>query len=281
MLGLNRIVTLATDKPLKYTITFLIIILLAGPARLNAQVQDSIKTDSTEHILEVPDTVKHLESKFISFIPPAVFVGYGLLSLGVKPIRDIDYHVYNDMRKDHPDFHTNIDNYLQFAPVVTVYALNLAGVAGKNRFIDRSILYALSQAIRFGAVNVIKNAANRQRPNSFDDKSFPSGHASTAFAAAEFMAQEYGEVSPWYGVYAYSFATATAILRVYNNDHWFSDIIAGAGFGILSTKAAYLVYPYIRNSLFRNKKAQDDKKATLLLPTYNNGMAGFSFVKTF
>ena len=281
MLGLYKIVTSATDTALKYTITFLVCILLAGPARLNAQVQDSVRTDSTEHILEVPDTVKHLESKFVSFIPPAVFVGYGLLSLGVKPIRDIDYHVYNDMREDHPNFSTKVDNYFQFVPVATVYALNLAGVAGKNRFIDRSILYALSQAIRFGAVNVIKNASNRQRPNSFDDKSFPSGHASTAFAAAEFMAQEYGEVSPWYGVYAYSFATATAILRVYNNDHWFSDIIAGAGFGILSTKAAYLIYPYIRNTFFRNKNASDENKATLLMPTYNNGVAGFSFVKTF
>lgn len=266
---------------MKYAVTLFLCLIFAGQNSLNAQVKDSVRTDSTEHILEVPDTVKHLESKFTSFIPPAVFVGYGLLSLWVKPIRDVDYHVYNDMRDDHPNFHTKIDNYLQFAPVATVYALNLAGVAGKNRFIDRTILYALSQTIRFGAVNIIKNSANRQRPNSFDDKSFPSGHASTAFAAAEFMAQEYGEVSPWYGVYAYSFATATAILRVYNNDHWFSDIIAGAGFGILSTKAAYLIYPYIRNSLFRNKDAKDDKKATLLLPTYNNGVAGFSFVKTF
>ena len=266
---------------MRYAVTLLICLIFAGQNRLNAQVKDSIRTDSAEHILEVPDTVKHLESKFTSFIPPAVFVGYGLLSLGVKPIRDIDYHVYNDMRDDHPNFKTKVDDYFQFVPVATVYALNIAGVAGKNRFIDRSILYALSQAIRYGAVNVIKNAANRQRPNSFDDKSFPSGHASTAFAAAEFMAQEYGEVSPWYGVYAYSFATATAILRVYNNDHWFSDIIAGAGFGILSTKAAYLIYPYIRNTLFRNKNAKDDKKVSLLMPTYNNGIAGFSYVKTF
>lgn len=246
--------------------------------RVTAQITDSTRLDSTEHILEVPDTVKHLQSSLVSFIPPAVFVGYGFSSFIFKPIRRVDYSVYNDMRDDHPNFRSKFDNYFQFVPVVTVYALNLAGVAGKNRFIDRTILYAMSEAIRAGSVSVLKRATHRTRPDPYDRKSFPSGHSSTAFAAAEFMAQEYGELSPWYGIYAYTFATATAILRVYNNDHWFSDVIAGAGFGILSTKAAYLIYPLFRNKLFHDK---DSNKSTLLIPTYSNGMAGFAFVKTF
>jgi membrane-associated phospholipid phosphatase len=247
--------------------------------QLYAQVQDTVKKDSTENILAIPDTVKHLQSKFASFIPPAVFVGYGLLSLNVKAIRRVDYHVYNDLQDSHPNFSTKVDNYFQFIPVVAVYGLNLAGVQGKNRFIDRTILYAMSEAIRAGTVSFLKHTAARTRPNGADRLSFPSGHSSTAFAAAEFMAQEYGEVSPWYGVFGYSFATATAILRVYNNDHWFSDIIAGAGFGILSTKAAYLLYPIIRNNLFRKDKEKNDGKATILLPSYNNGVVGFTFVK--
>lgn len=258
------------------------------PVYLHAQVKDTLKkdsvvTDSTEHILEVPDTVKHLESKFVSLVPPAVFVGYGLLSLWVKPVRDVDYHVYNDVQRKHPNFHTPIDDYFQFVPILTVYSLNLFGLPGKNRFIDRTILLTMSSAIRFGTVNALKSTANRLRPNGGDRKSFPSGHTSQAFAAAEFMAQEYGEVSPWFGVYAYSFATATAILRVYNNDHWFSDIIAGAGFGILSTKAAYLIYPLIRNSIFRNDKAKNKEngKASLLMPSYNNGAVGLTFVSQF
>ncbi|WP_345954685.1 phosphatase PAP2 family protein [Mucilaginibacter sp. PAMB04168] len=266
-------------KSFLYTLLFLVAVF---PVRLRAQVvKDSIKTDSAEHILEVPDTVPHLQSKFASFIPPAVFIGYGLLSFEVDAIRRVDFHVYNDIQKKHPDFHTPVDNYFQFAPVVAVYALNLAGVPGKNRFIDRTILYAMSEAIRAGTVSVLKHTSDRLRPNSGDRLSFPSGHSSTAFAAAEFMAQEYGELSPWYGVVGYSFATATAILRVYNNDHWFSDIIAGAGFGILSTKAAYLLYPIIRNNFFRNDKDNDKKAATIFIPSYNNGVAGFTFVKRF
>jgi membrane-associated phospholipid phosphatase len=246
---------------------------------LYAQVQDTTKKDSTENILAIPDTVPHLESKFASFIPPAVFVGYGLLSLNVDAIRRVDFHVYNDVQKSHPNFNTPVDDYFQFVPIIAVYSLNLLGKPGKNRFIDRTILYAMSEAIRAGTVSFLKHNTNRLRPNGADRLSFPSGHTSTAFAAAEFMAQEYGELSPWYGVFGYSFATATAILRVYNNDHWFSDIIAGAGFGILSTKAAYLLYPIIRNNLFRNNKDKKDGKATILVPNYNNGVVGFSFVK--
>ncbi|WP_158829483.1 phosphatase PAP2 family protein [Mucilaginibacter lacusdianchii] len=266
-------------------ICFINLLILFTCLNVSAQVDttkklDSARLDSTEHILEVPDTVKKLESKFVSFIPPAVFVGYGFGSFVIRPLRRVDYSVYNDMQKDHPNFSSKFDNYFQYVPVVTVYALNLAGVAGKNRFIDRTILYAMSEAIRAGTVSVLKHATHRTRPDPYDRLSFPSGHSSTAFAAAEFMAQEYGDLSPWYGIYAYTFATATAVLRVYNNNHWFSDIIAGAGFGILSTKAAYLLYPLFRNKLFHDKD-KDDKKATILLPSYNNGVASLSFIKTF
>jgi hypothetical protein len=243
-----------------------------------AQVTDTTKKDSAENILALPDTVQHLESKTISLLPPAIFVTYGLLSFPVKAIRNVDFSVRNDMLEDHPNFHTTADNYLQFAPIVAVYGLNLAGVRGKNSFIDRSILLLMSEAIFGATTHVLKTTTNRTRPNDKDDLSFPSGHTGNAFTAAEFMAQEYADRSPWYGIAGYSFASATAILRVYNNRHWFSDIVAGAGFGILSTKAAYLIYPLFRNRLFH-----DGKKASnsLLMPSYRNGSVGFTFVKGF
>ena len=253
------------------------LLLLLGSARINAQITDTLKKDSAENLLALPDTVKHLQSKFISFIPPIAFVSYGLLSFKVKAIRNIDYSVYNDMAEDHPNFSTQVENYLQYAPVAAVYGLNLAGVRGKNTFIDRTILYGMSMAIMSGVTYGLKTSSDRLRPNGNNRYSFPSGHSGSAFVAAEFMAQEYGDVSPWYGIAGYSFATTTAILRVYNRDHWFSDIIAGAGFGILSAKTAYLIYPYFRNKLFRNKKNNN----TVLMPTYNQGTPGFAFIKQF
>jgi hypothetical protein len=91
---------------------------------------------------------------------------------------------------------------------------------------------------------------------------------------AEFLAQEYSDKSPVYTIVGYTFAVTTGIFRMYNRDHWFSDVVAGAGFGILSTKAAYLVYPWIRNQLTHKDK---QGRSTMIMPFYQDGNAGLSF----
>jgi len=96
-----------------------------------------------------------------------------------------------------------------------------------------------------------------------------------AFAGAEFLAQEYSDKSPVYTIIGYGFAVTTGVFRMYNRDHWFSDVVAGAGFGILSTKAAYLIYPYLRNALTHTD--QKTGKSTAIMPIYQNGMIGLSF----
>jgi membrane-associated phospholipid phosphatase len=249
-----------------------------SPLTVAGQSTPVSSSDSARSLLLVPDTVQHLRSKFVALIPPAALISYGALSFAIKPIRNLDYSIHNDVERHNPNFSNTIDNYLQYAPVVSVYALNLAGIKSKNSFIDRTILLILSESIFLGATSILKETTNRVRPDASNYLSFPSGHAGNAFTSAEFMAQEYAGVSPWYGVTGYSFATATAILRVYNDKHWFSDIIAGAGFGILSTKAAYLIYPLLRDHLFRGKTKKDSN--VILLPAYKGGTVGFTLVKT-
>ncbi|HVV56505.1 MAG TPA: phosphatase PAP2 family protein, partial [Mucilaginibacter sp.] len=86
-----------------------------------------------------------------------------------------------------------------------------------------------------------------------------------------------------------SIATTTGIFRVYNRDHWFSDVVAGAGFGILSTKAAYLIYPTIRNWLTHgDEKAREHsskKKSryqnTMIEPMFQDGAFGLAFSTNF
>ena len=253
----------------------LLALLLLCSFNVKAQVTDTAKVDSAS-LLAMPDTVRKLHSKLPAFIPPAVFITYGVLSFPVKPIRNLDYSIYNDLMEDVPNFKYHIENYLQYAPIAMVYGLNLAGIHGKNTFIDRTVLIGMSEGIMALTTFSIKKASNRLRPDASNRYSFPSGHTGNAFAAAEFMAQEYSEKSVWYGIAGYSFATATAILRVYNRDHWFSDIIAGAGFGIISTKVAYLIYPLFRNKLFHDKHSD---KTSIIMPSYSNGVAGFTFAK--
>ncbi|MBE7178125.1 MAG: phosphatase PAP2 family protein [Mucilaginibacter polytrichastri] len=213
----------------------------------------------------------------LAYLPPVLFLAYGAAGLGNNPVRNIDHFVYADRLEDMPHFSTQVDNYLQFAPAAAVYALNFSGVPGRHNFADRTMLYVLSTAFMGGSVYLLKNATQQLRPNGNNMLSFPSGHTATAFAAAEFLFQEYGDRSPWYGIAGYGIATATGILRVYNNEHWFSNIIAGAGVGILSTKLSYLVYPWLKARLAGEKNAASFH----LVPVFGGGITGMMYVKQF
>lgn len=67
------------------------------------------------------------------------------------------------------------------------------------------------------------------------------------------MRLEYKAVSPWYGYSAYAAAAATGAIKIMENAHWLSDVLAGAGVGILSTRVAYYVYPIGKEIAGRRK----------------------------
>ncbi len=253
-------------------ILFALLCIVSFQANAQKKLGDTIKKD----LLTAPDTVKHLHSKAWALVPPAILIAYGFSSFEVQPIRHFDYYIHDETQATDAGFHTKAESYFQFAPVAIVYGLNLVGIEGKNRFIDRTALLGLSGGILATVDVTLKHTTHRLRPNGNDFYSFPSGHTSTAFLGAEFLAQEYSGKSVWYGVAGYTIAATTGIFRLYNRDHWFSDVVAGAGFGILSTKAAYLVYPYLRNALTHKGK---DGKTTLLMPMYQDGAVGLSFAK--
>ncbi|MDB5004254.1 MAG: lipid 1-phosphatase [Mucilaginibacter sp.] len=247
-------------------------LLYALALEANAQVTDTVKRKPEDNVAATPDTAKRLYSKPGTFIVPAILVGYGALSF-VAPVRNIDYYLKMRVERSDPNYSSKIDDYLQIAPAVLVYGLNLAGYEGKNRFVDRTALITLSAGI-LTVTDGLKYLAHRTRPYGTDPLSFPSGHTGAAFLCAEFLAQEYSDKSPLYGVLGYTLATTTGIMRVYGRAHWFSDCVAGAGFGILSTKVAYLVYPIIRNALTHKDK---HGRSTMVIPTYQDGVPGLSF----
>lgn len=254
-----------------------IILVVCLPFLVSAQISQS----------PVPDSIS-VKSKSImiprgknppklgSFIVPAVFLGYGALSLGNNAVRNLDYSTRNELQEDHPLFANHADDYLRFVPAAAVYALNLAGIKGKHSVVDQTGLYFLSMGIMEVSTTVVKRAVDRKRPDGADNYSFPSGHTASAFAAAEFLNQEYRDVSPWIGYAGYTVATATGVLRMYNNRHWVSDVVAGAGFGIASTKVAYLIYPHLRK-LFVGKQSIYYS----MLPTYQQKTVGIVFGGTF
>ncbi|WP_316734621.1 phosphatase PAP2 family protein [Pedobacter aquatilis] len=251
----------------------LILLLFAATLSSKAQEADSLKNTTTVDTTGnwyAGHVVQKKKFNVVSFIAPAVLAGYGFAAVYDKgALHQLDMSTKAELQEDHPLFAAHVDDYMQFAPAAAVYALNLSGIKGKHNLFDATMLYATSAAVMGLSTHFVKQGVGRMRPNESGNNSFPSGHTASAFMAAEFLHQEYKDVNPWIGYAGYFVATATGTLRMYNNKHWFSDVVAGAGFGIASTKIAYLVYPYIKQ-VFNQKHTS---KFTLM-PYYQPGGAG-------
>ena len=158
------------------------------------------------------------------------------------------------------DFKTRIDDYLQFfGPTVTV-GLKAAGVEGRSDWGRFLATTAMSYGLMGIFVNGIKYTAKEMRPDGTTANSWPSGHTATAFVGATILHKEYGRTrSPWYSVAAYGSATATGVMRVLNNRHWISDVLSGAGIGIMSGELAYAFSDLIfkGKGLLRNDLSSD------------------------
>lgn len=138
-----------------------------------------------------------------------------------------------------------IDDYyhseLMAASIVALYAY---GLIDKNNEV-RNLSLRLAEATVYGSlINMsIKFLGGRSRPfvtesafdfdpfkMNFEQTSFPSGHSTLAFAYSSVMAKEFNNFFWKFGWY--SLAVMTAYARVYNNEHWFSDIIFGSAIGL-------------------------------------------------
>lgn len=160
------------------------------------------------------------------------------------------------------------DDYIQYLPAVMDLALPLMGVEGRLPYREKALVVLNSEVILTTIVQGTKHLVNEKRPDCSTSNSFPSGHTATAFAGAEMIRLEYGG---WYGTAAYVCAGLTAAGRIYNNRHWANDVLAGAGIGILSTRAAYWLLPLERKWLGWEK---GDNKTMLVLPYYSSGNGG-------
>ena len=138
---------------------------------------------------------------------------------------------------------------MQYAPAAVMLGMKVAGVQSRSSWGRMLVSDAFSALLMGGVVNTLKQTTNVERPDGSNKHSFPSGHTATAFMTATMFTKEYGHKSPWVGVGAYSVATATGLMRMANNKHWLSDVLTGAGIGILSTEVGY----YFADLIFREK----------------------------
>ena len=165
----------------------------------------------------------------------------GLIAKAEKTAFRQDYNNPNTkIRLIKYNFHSEIDNYTQYVPLALAIGLKIGGVESRSDWPRFWASSAASAAIMAGLVNGIKYTSSEMRPDGSTRNSWPSGHTATAFLAATILHKEYGLTrSPWYSVGAYTLATATGVMRVLNNRHWISDVLSGAGIGILSVELGY------------------------------------------
>ena len=135
-----------------------------------------------------------------------------------------------------------LDQSLKFLPWAGTVSV-LLYQSRRNGFDVREwISTAASVTLRIGSVESLKNVVKERRPLSLKSNSFPSGHAASAFSAAEIIRSEGKDLPPPIRYGGYVLATAIGIQRVYSGKHWVRDVIAGAGIGIITTLVARKIF---------------------------------------
>lgn len=253
----------------KAAVLLCLLLCVANVTAQEVQVNDSISID----------TVASLKFNYKQLIIPSLLIGYGVVGIESDQLKSWNTNIRDEVKED-IDQQTSIDDFSQWAPAASVFALDVFGVKAKHNLRDRTVIFATSYAIMATTVLSLKSITKIERPDGSSNNSFPSGHTATAFAGAEMLWQEYKDKSIWYGVAGYAVATGTGLFRIYNNRHWLTDVAAGAGIGILSTKIAYWLNPVITKTLFGGD-AKEKKTTSFIMPSYDGKTVGLSFVKTF
>lgn len=186
----------------------------------HAQTKDSLYSSKTSEKLS-----------YKPFIAPALLITSGALMINSALNDDLQS---NANRFFGQDFQTRADDFLPFVPVAQIYLGKTFGFKPKNNFKQQTINIVFANVIGAAVFTTLKYTVSEKRPDQSDDLSFPSGHTSIAFTNAALLYYEYKDSNLWYASSGFLFATATGILRIANNRHYTSDVLAGAGIGLAS-----------------------------------------------
>jgi hypothetical protein len=187
------------------------------------------------------------------YVIPAVLIASGTLVMLDSDADEFflnNFEVREERNENFINFSNHTDDYLQHIPSAAVFIMSVAGVEGKHNLPNQVALYVKSEVLMLTAVYGLKYSVGESRPDTGQKNSFPSGHTAQAFVAATFLSREYGSKSPWVSIAAYTAASTVGVFRMLNNRHWVSDVLVGAGIGVLSTN---LVYSTHRNNWGRNQ----------------------------
>lgn len=182
-----------------------------------------------------------LNSKFV-YVPSMLIIsGIAVNGNGEEGFKK---EIAEERNEHFQKFGTRIDNYLQFSPIAIAYGLDALGYKSKTDIKNRTAILLKGELLMTGVVFGLKKLTHQLRPGNRGCNSFPSGHTAQAFAAATFLSEEYKSKFKWMPYLAYGIASSVGMFRMANNKHYISDVLVGAGLGILSMKLSYLTHQY-------------------------------------
>jgi membrane-associated phospholipid phosphatase len=154
-----------------------------------------------------------------------------------KPIRDA---AQSNRSSSTDDFFRNVEKFGSQYALPLLVGFYAVGVAADNYNTKTVALDGFSATVISSlATTVVKEVAGRARPNTGlgphhwnpfgGDQSFPSGHATGAFAFASVIAAHYDNA--WVATASYTIASLVGVARIEQDAHWTSDVIAGGLIG--------------------------------------------------
>ncbi len=240
---------------MKNKISLSILIFLSLISSTSAQTLDTLNTKSAIKKSILP----------ISLITAGALINHSRLEKNWK--------VYLRNKVGH-NFEFKIDNYIQYAPIEEMYLADLFNVKAKNHWFDQTKYLLISNLITSSITEAIKHITQKTRPNG-GLYSFPSGHTTFAFTNATVLYNEYSQTAPVLAYSGYLLSTATGAFRMINNKHWLSDVLVGAGIGLIVTNWVYYFEPFKNFNPFKNSKNIS------FAPQIENNTYGFDFTYKF
>ena len=212
----------------------------------DSQISDTTESEAAKQVIDHKKSYSYNVSKRDFY--KMLYAGVPLIGAGLS------VHASNENFKSFRNeyakqYNTHYDDILQYTPGMVMLGMKALGVKGRSSWGRMAVSDAFSIALMASVVNTLKHTVHERRPDGSNSRSFPSGHTATAFMCATMLHKEYGHISPWISIGGYTVATATGVSRILNNKHWISDVMVGAGIGILSTEMGN----FLTDLIFKDK----------------------------
>lgn len=211
----------------------LLLAVLAQPADTPAVTRSAhtrvVAEPSDTSIVRLPARIVHDVQRLATRVPIFTIAAGGLAAAAVRPadartLRSLGSSASADTVFDAGDIAGR--GVVQFGAAGAVYLIGRATGSHATARLGTTLLEA--QAVEGLVTQGVKYGVRRTRPDG-GHRSFPSGHASSAFATAEILRRRYGWKA---GLPAYAGAAYIAISRIAERQHYLTDVVFGAAIGI-------------------------------------------------